>query len=157
VFSCGVDPTDGERFLPLSAISDGLSATAILSEVVVGNRSQPRYSGIWDVASMPAKTQLESFASACRAAPASGAHYMPWRRGSPWLQGGLGQALYNHVLPPNAPSCLNGGEFRHGAWSASSLHPSVANTALADGSVRPISESIELGVWRKMGSRASDP
>ena len=66
---------------------------------------------------------------------------------------------YNTIQTPNRHSCLNGdtgsgrsGEFA--AITASSLHTGGVHLALADGSVRFISDSIDRKVWRALGTRS---
>ena len=79
------------------------------------------------------------------------------------------------ILPPNAPSCLAANEPTSGGIIApSSYHVGGVNAAMADGSVRFISDSIDYGkadptngynsfildgkssygVWGAMGTRA---
>lgn len=66
------------------------------------------------------------------------------------------QTLYNHIMPPNQPSC----NFVAGTLSsvgssvtATSLHPGGVNTLFADGHVQFVKESIDAKVWRAIGTR----
>jgi prepilin-type N-terminal cleavage/methylation domain-containing protein/prepilin-type processing-associated H-X9-DG protein len=70
--------------------------------------------------------------------------------GAPWLQGYHSTTVYFHVLPPNGRSCM----YPPGriATSANSGHPGGVNMALCDGSVRFVSNSIDLFTWRALGS-----
>jgi prepilin-type processing-associated H-X9-DG protein len=43
--------------------------------------------------------------------------------------------------------------FTYAAITSRSYHPGMVNIALMDGSVRVVSDSIDLGVWRAMGTR----
>lgn len=43
----------------------------------------------------------------------------------------------------------------YAAVTARSYHPGIANVVLMDGSVRPIDESIDLRIWRALGTRQS--
>jgi prepilin-type N-terminal cleavage/methylation domain-containing protein/prepilin-type processing-associated H-X9-DG protein len=69
-------------------------------------------------------------------------------------------AMYNHTRTPNdrRPNCYNfaSGRTRYlqGRMAASSYHPGGVNVVLADGSVHFVSESIDLGIWKALGSRA---
>ncbi|MCA8986152.1 MAG: DUF1559 domain-containing protein [Planctomycetaceae bacterium] len=65
-------------------------------------------------------------------------------------------SYYNHVLPPNHNSCTNGRPFNPNMiypLTASSLHQGGANVAMADCSVRFVSEQINRQVWWAMGTR----
>ncbi|MEN6494963.1 MAG: DUF1559 domain-containing protein [Thermoguttaceae bacterium] len=44
----------------------------------------------------------------------------------------------------------------YAAVTARSFHPGIVNTLLMDGSVRSISQTIELQTWRRLGTRASN-
>jgi prepilin-type processing-associated H-X9-DG protein len=147
------------RYLPLSAISDGLSQTAMLAEVLAGDRSSDWMRVYWLTANLGGPEQLDDFAKACREAPQAipTPIHLPFPRGRPWIEGGVGMTLYNHVLPPNQASCMNGGDPARGAHTSSSLHDSAINVAFADGSVQSVSDTIEITAWRAFGSRAGDP
>ena len=71
--------------------------------------------------------------------------------GAPWLEGYHSTTIYFHVLRPNGRSCM----FPPGriATTASSGHPKGINLALCDASVRFIGDTIDLNVWRGMGTR----
>ncbi|MBN1591379.1 MAG: DUF1559 domain-containing protein [Pirellulales bacterium] len=45
----------------------------------------------------------------------------------------------------------------YAAVTARSYHPGIVNVAMMDGSVRPVEESIELPVWRALGTRQRQP
>lgn len=70
------------------------------------------------------------------------------------LRGTVG---YDHLLPPNHPACYNGPEdlqMDHdlSLIPASSLHPGGVNTLMGDGSVHFVSQSIDAGVWKSIGT-----
>ena len=71
--------------------------------------------------------------------------------GAPWLQGYHSTTHYFHILPPNGRSCM----YPPGriATSAASQHPGGIMLATCDGSVKFISEGINLQTWRDMGQR----
>ena len=64
---------------------------------------------------------------------------------------------YTHTQTPNRHSCVNGdtssSPLQYAAFTVSSLHSSGVNLALADGSVRFISDLIDRNVWRAIGTR----
>lgn len=68
--------------------------------------------------------------------------------------------LYNHVANPNwrVPDCAGftstlDAPGEHGIVCARSYHPGGVNVVFGDGSVTFINESIQLAVWRGMGTR----
>ncbi|MFN9824878.1 MAG: H-X9-DG-CTERM domain-containing protein, partial [Planctomyces sp.] len=70
--------------------------------------------------------------------------------GGPWLQQYHSTNQYNHVLPPNGRSCM----FPPGriATTSNSRHTGGVQTLLCDGSVRFVSENVDLRTWRFLGS-----
>jgi prepilin-type N-terminal cleavage/methylation domain-containing protein len=89
-----------------------------------------------------------------------------------WTYGWPSVVGFNTVLPPNAPSCTEGGGWTshaHQVIPPTSNHPGGVNLLLSDGSVRFISETIDTGnlgvgqpnsgrsnygVWGAIGSKA---
>jgi prepilin-type N-terminal cleavage/methylation domain-containing protein/prepilin-type processing-associated H-X9-DG protein len=71
--------------------------------------------------------------------------------GVPWLEGYHSTTIYFHVNGPNKRSCM----FPPGkiATTANSSHPNGVNMTLCDGSVRFVSNSINLETWRRLGTR----
>lgn len=71
--------------------------------------------------------------------------------GAPWLQSYHSTTQYFHVHPPNGRSCM----YPPGriATSAASHHAGGVHVTLCDGSVRFVSENIDLGTWRAIGTR----
>jgi prepilin-type processing-associated H-X9-DG protein len=133
-------------------VVDGLSQTAAMSEILVGDGSYGRLRTLWQPPTpLTAPSQLEQFAESCRSGRWT--RGSAWMRGRPWTDGNLGAALYNHVLPPNEMSCTNGDWAQEGAYTAASLHPGGVNVLFADGHVRWISEGIDLHTWRAFASR----
>jgi len=141
-------------------VADGLSNTVFFSEKIVGDRDQTRISGWSDVFHEPAASGVihpEVLRMACRNVTGTGGHYS--YGGAWWLPQGFHATWYNHVLGPNSeiPDCsgssgtTGGGE---GAYAARSCHSAGVNAAFGDGSVRFISETIDLAVWRAMASVA---
>lgn len=71
--------------------------------------------------------------------------------GAPWLQSYHSTTQYFHVHPPNERSCM----YPPGriATSAASYHEGGVHVTLCDGSVRFVSENINLATWRAIGTR----
>lgn len=74
-------------------------------------------------------------------------------KGDSWIQGDFIYTNYNHTLGVNQHSCTNGTLVQQGAWTASSVHTTGAFCAFADGHVSFIKESMNLSVWRAIGTR----
>lgn len=72
--------------------------------------------------------------------------------GAPWIRGYHSSTIYFHVAPPNKRSCM----FPPGriATTAKSSHYGGVVVAKCDGSAGFVTESVDLGVWRAMGTRA---
>ena len=136
-------------------VKDGLSNTAAFAEILTGDGTG-RESGSED----PRRRTVviedglsgDLLADVCLAAADEPPRPSIFAPGVPYFEGGVG-TLYNHVLPPNGPNCLSGGSTADSAISASSAHAGGAFLLLSDGAVRFISESVERGLWRSLGSR----
>lgn len=168
----------GSQFAPtrFGNIRDGLSSTALVAESLL-NASPPsswtthaagqslalesprRFA--WYTASTFRESEMEAFSQSCLDAT------QRVSAGPPFLMPHIGlyqnaHRGYDHVLPPNAISCANGpppqpGEpynsmARLSAVSASSLHAGCALILFCDGSVQTVSSSIDLSVWRAVGT-----
>lgn len=135
-----------------SDVEDGLSSTCMFTEVLHGE-SYPgdRRRIYWETVAANRPDELEIFAGLCRSAPETAPAWQP-PRGTEWV----GMLVdYNHILPPNNPTCKNGPstQYQTGAHTSGSEHRSGANSLLGDGSVRFIVDSIDTDVWRALGSR----
>ncbi len=146
-------------------ITDGLSNTAALSERLVVP-SLAHLVGLGEARNNPQiwfrvmrQTQiisepdgLDTFAYRCEFEPTTPVLAYELRDN---LLGSIDNSLYSHELPPNRNSCVNGDSvFRYWeAITATSLHPGGVNLLLADGAVKFTSNSIDIKVWRALGSR----
>lgn len=142
------------RSVSAAEFLDGLSATVMFSERVIGSRGAYR----------PFSDYRVYLGNICTVSDAMGicssAFVGPTdsNGGATWLFGGWRQTWYNHVLPPNAriadcnsgPISSGGG---NGAYTARSYHPGGVNSATADGSARFVSDNIDLFVWRAISTR----
>jgi prepilin-type N-terminal cleavage/methylation domain-containing protein/prepilin-type processing-associated H-X9-DG protein len=142
----------GDSATKIADVLDGTSNTGLFSERVVADFTTGIISPIADVFFSPAQpTTLDAAVAACQAIdiynPAS---QFPLFMGAPWING---QHVFQHVTPPNTRSC---GFFTalRASMPPSSHHPGGVNFLLADGSVRFIRDTINLGTWRAIGTRA---
>src|SRR5262249_83024 len=143
-----------------SAITDGLSNTAAISERVMGigqydqtvtadfGTPTATFSAIGTVDPMNVP---QPFRDACLAKGDPRKPGVSRGTGRPtgavWHMGNPNSSRYNHVMTPNTWSCMEGGGNTNGAMTASSRHPGIVNLLLADGSVRGIKNSIASPVW----------
>jgi prepilin-type N-terminal cleavage/methylation domain-containing protein/prepilin-type processing-associated H-X9-DG protein len=75
-------------------------------------------------------------------------------RGSSWFWGGRAwNAVFNASLLPN-DGLMDCGAHGRGFFAARSNHSGGVNVALADGSVRFVSNSISLATWQALSTRA---
>ncbi|WP_437188118.1 DUF1559 domain-containing protein [Planctomicrobium sp. SH668] len=157
----------GNRTRP-SDITNGLSNTCAMSEFLIQNvqgsypvtenSQELRYRGdrrrtIWILAEFYLdESELPLAAAECwQVAPTNHVTVPP--RGFFWSTGSPLAGKYNHILPPNSPSCEASGQ---GAMilSAGSEHPGGSNCLFGDGHVAFQSDQIDAEVWKSMGRRS---
>lgn len=156
-----VDALPPYREGPIRAadVVDGLSNTALLSEILVANLTGDWLRAEWYLTTeRSGRNELDAFAEACVAETprrqANGAWYADDQtRGGPWLHGDSGTTWYNHILTPQLPSCMNGSAVQYGAYTAASLHAGGVNVVFADGHGDFVSRSVDRRTWRQLGSR----
>jgi prepilin-type processing-associated H-X9-DG protein len=151
----GMFPAHGR--MRVRDVRDGLSNTVAISEFRRGSARFERLRTIWQTPnhySDPA--HFEQLVTECDSMPLEPADY-GWlggtNRGFPWWYDDRGFGLYNHALTPNRPSCQNRTHVPTGIYTAGSLHPGGVNALYADGRVEFTSNSIDVTVWRSLGSR----
>jgi prepilin-type N-terminal cleavage/methylation domain-containing protein/prepilin-type processing-associated H-X9-DG protein len=138
-------------------VVDGVSNTAAVSENLHGDSTWARLRTRWiTTVSFSPPNEMDALADLCEGLPSDPASF-GWLgdrgRNVPWNDGNYGGGLYNHVLPPNRPSCNNGPNLRMGAHTAGSFHGAGVNLLYADGRVQFESASVDRQVWRDIGSR----
>jgi prepilin-type processing-associated H-X9-DG protein len=146
-------------YLKLADFADGLSKTVAFSEKLCGDpdrgfRAESDYAFVAP-SSIPPLPDAEWMIAQCR-----GLNYPPGsydsHAGFTWSIGSLIYTLYNHAGPPNSEfmDCgVPSKKPRRGAVGARSYHPAGVNCLYADGRVRFVSDSIDLALWRRIGTR----
>jgi prepilin-type N-terminal cleavage/methylation domain-containing protein/prepilin-type processing-associated H-X9-DG protein len=137
-----------------ASIPDGLSNTIAMSEwLVSAYRGMGGSNGKRDVFSTPKLTsrgEFDVFTAKCREETGRATNSL---KGHGWIEGQLGDTLYNHNLGINEKTCTNDGYIQEGAWSAGSNHSGRVNVLFVDGHVSHARESISLNVWRALSTR----
>lgn len=141
-----------------SDVTDGLSHTALFSERVAGDGNLAHYTPFHDIAVVGSGelVGVNDTVVACNSVSANPSSHFS-SAGFSWMIGTYEHSAYNHILPPNAnvPDCVWGftsSRLGSGAISARSSHPGVVMVAFADGSVRPIGNTVDLTVWRALAT-----
>ena len=161
--------------LSVGAITDGLSNTTFFSERTKGSgRSATGLPAIEDVTNMLSRPQglidADVMMAECGAMAPQVNGGFNFNSAGRWLQGTdfsngwpfgfYSSTMYNHVAPPNwksidcgTRSAIPDAPGEHAIMSARSLHTGGVNASMGDGSVRFVSSSVDLVVWRSMGTR----
>lgn len=67
-------------------------------------------------------------------------------RGANWVDGTAANSMFNTIISPNGPSAMLGEDpLSDGFYSAGGHHVGIVQTLFADGSVRPLSNDIDVG------------
>ncbi len=145
-----------------ATILDGLSNTAMYSEFGMDFQG-----GAINPVIAEQRTQVFGWASSQNNVRATrdeclsvgGLSGRPNMRGRSWSWSFMGVgSSYNHTMLPNERSCHTYGDDWGGTnlMSASSYHPGGVHTALCDGSVRFVSDTIAPELWWGLGTRAGN-
>lgn len=133
-------------------IIDGTSNTGAFSERMLADGNNSVVSPVADVFFSPAAPATPDEAKQlCDALDINNlANQFPLFMGAPWMHG---QHTYLHVTVPNSKSC---GFFLalRAVMPPSSRHVGGVHLQMCDGSVRFVSNSVDLNTWRAVGTRA---
>jgi len=155
----GLGGFDAGGVIRAQDVDRGLSRTAAVSEFLTNDKSGARDRAFWEIGSQWDPDQLDPFANACRNLPANPAAAGITAGVSPlggdWTNFNLGLTLYNHVLTPNSPRCNFVTSYQLSCMPTGSMHPGGAQTLFGDGHCEFTGSSIDLAVWRQIGSRTS--
>jgi hypothetical protein len=143
-------------------VIDGLSNTAFFSEKIRGNGNPDPKSDLYTMTNTPAGTSppatINDAYTTCMQTNVATATPLTSKWGASWVMGENCCTLYNHVATPGSVSCAGipfPGTMTNMAMqvSASSRHPGGVHVLCGDGSVHFASNSVDLGVWRGLGTR----
>ena len=175
----------GKTGLKSGEYGDGLSNTAFFSERTKGTDVDPATAlpGKSDMVSSPqrengfptsstlAAFRDKHFTACLNYKPAADGFNFPWpgRWGTGqlysngWPFSGYANTLYNHVAPPNWAgqdcglfSSIADTPGEHAIVAPRSEHAGTVNVAFGDGHTATVTDSIDLEVWRTLGSRNGD-
>ncbi|MBX3426089.1 MAG: DUF1559 domain-containing protein [Pirellulales bacterium] len=165
----------GVKGLRAGEYSDGLSKTAFFSERIKGSADVPGQAvpnkSAMVTASNRSRTLMpvQTLFNDCQGYTPTASTFDffaagRWPPGDDWSNGwpfaGYDSTQYNHVAPPNW-SGYDCGSFsaipdtpdEHAIIAARSDHPGTVVVAFGDGHTAIVSDSVDLGVWRAVGSR----
>lgn len=135
---------------------DGMSQTVMFSERIRGQGTPDPRSDLYVI---PPQTSFAATYSTCQAINPATATPLTSKWGYSWVMGENCCTQYNHVATPNSKSC--GGTGFSGSMtnmamqvSASSRHVGGVHAMMGDGSIRFVSENIDVNVWRALGTRS---
>lgn len=135
-------------------ISDGLSNTIGLSEILRADGTSQRLRVVWNTPMVFRHgTELDAFADYCESIPPEPSNY-GWLgnhfvRGTPWSTDSMTITLYSHVSTPNRPSCFNKNAVNSAAATATSNHRGGVNSIFMDGHCEFVANTIDRVPWRK--------
>lgn len=149
----------------MNEIIDGTSNVVMLSEHLVGDNNNSfltwrrDFTGMaapgWD--QFPTQADVEAAGTTCDANATS---FQQSNAGRQWSASFPGFIEFNTVAPPNwkhITCCENQGFGyacdRNGIVPAKSLHPGGVNVAACDGSVKFVSDTVDLTTWQRLGAR----
>ena len=146
----------------IGRIKDGASNTLMFAEVCNGvspaspqvrdpRRDCYEFSGNPGTTAAAARTTL--LAANWRTAGFAGGWSPAWSwRGCPWREGSVWRTGVNTLLPPNSACWRPNGEWWQLVTPASSYHPGGANTCMADGSVKFVTNGVDPDAWAATGT-----
>lgn len=155
----------------LADITDGTSNTVMAAEILSGSGNTGStgkypydffYVGNGTINAVadkefPTQAELDSIGSAALSSPIG----FKSNNGTMWAWYAAGQSTFNAAAPPNWKYPTTGGDCCPGGahdWGVGivpprSQHPGGVNACLADGSVRFITDNVDLLTWQRLGNR----
>jgi prepilin-type N-terminal cleavage/methylation domain-containing protein len=170
----GIFGREATMYRSMADIKDGTANTVMVSEHRLGDHNNNRYQPGDTVRNVPWPGSAQSYPNtvggvnilydpqavqnygiACDAAKAN--HHS--HGGRDWMAPMPAQTVFNTIVPPNwrYPTCQPcsgcGWMDSAGAFPARSYHPGGANHALADGSVRMVTDTVDGAIYCFLGNR----
>jgi prepilin-type N-terminal cleavage/methylation domain-containing protein/prepilin-type processing-associated H-X9-DG protein len=144
-------------FVKLSDVRDGTSNTAFFSEKIRGTGVRDGDSRSDSMVVAAVTSEAETIRT-CRQSNPTTALRLTMRQGMSWVMGEMCCTSYNHVDGPNKHTCAGTGFPGNMANMSmqvppSSYHPGGVNTLFGDGTVRFVKDTVDLMVWRGLGTR----
>jgi prepilin-type processing-associated H-X9-DG protein len=142
-----------DSFLKLASITDGLSNTAGIGERLTGDFLQTRSTPATDT--FQPGTNITTADEALRDCLAVNVNDLGRQGfsdiGAPWIRGYHSTTEYYHINTPNGRSCM----FPPGRimTTANSQHTGSVNLAFCDGSTHTVAATVDMAVWRAIGTR----
>lgn len=152
-------------------ITDGLSSTAMFSEMALGDNDNSKVNVFGDWFYINNRGSVDQTFLLCSQIKSDGERGVGQTMnlsGRSWALGTLNNSRYNHLMPPNSRSCV--AHFGRGdvagsqadqavissgaAATATSWHPGGVQVAFCDGHVEQVSEQVSVAIWRELGSRS---
>ncbi|GAA4442156.1 DUF1559 domain-containing protein [Bremerella cremea] len=161
-------PTDGVFYFDSSTrfrdLTDGTSNTMMMAEALRGPGSDLSGTALADI-SKPYRLAASLSSGRSRVGTSPGGVDPMWTesdivaatdwrgdRGYPWIWGQASATLFNSYLSPNS-NTPDAYAHSRGWFAARSLHPGGVNAALGDGSVRFVTETVDITTWRGLSTR----
>jgi prepilin-type N-terminal cleavage/methylation domain-containing protein/prepilin-type processing-associated H-X9-DG protein len=151
-------PPNGLFFLDMNiriaSVTDGTSNTAAFGEHVKGDFSSAistELSDTYQPGTHPASAD-EAYQNCLAVNILDLTKQGNSNAGAPWMSDGHTPARYYHATPPNSRGCMFPPQ--RISTTANSRHPGGVNITMTDGSVRFFKSTINLTVWRALGTRA---
>jgi prepilin-type N-terminal cleavage/methylation domain-containing protein/prepilin-type processing-associated H-X9-DG protein len=147
------------RWLSARDFTDGLVYTVGLSEKTLGDGDDGPFTPMGDhwLSGVGLVRNPDLMKQACANLPAPPVSHFSYG-GHSWFIAGYHATWYNHVLTPNAevPDCVMDNvaiQDNGGAIAARSRHSGGVNVMKMDGSVRFVSDSVDVSLWRAVATR----
>lgn len=150
--------TYGAAAQGFSAITDGLSSTAMMSEWKLGTwePDAPPDRAVFAIPDFDKRSiNFDQFVSECANINMKTAERKGMSRGYSWFSTGNFASSYYHSVSINKPSCWQR-DNQHSSATVGSFHPGGALTLYCDGSVRFSKQSMSLTMWQALGTRSGN-